>query len=473
MRTAAVAASIGLLGGLGCGGSKPRPNILLYVVDTLRADSLEPYGNRVVATPAVSRLAREGVLYETVYAHSSWTRPSITSILTGALPSAHRVEGRSDSAPPSLRLISEALSEVGYTTGAIVTNPNVGSFFGFDQGYESFVELFTSRGETVVQSSSPRARSDTVTDRAIEWIDGAKKPFFLFLLTTDPHGPYEPPPGFDHFDARSDPTPKGPRYKPRYRPMIEDGFRPWRYAEADRSKYYGEVAFNDASFGRLLDHLRETGLYDETWIVFCSDHGEEFGEHGHRKHGRTLFEEQVRVPLVIRRPGEPEPGRRVATPVQLVDIHPTLLAAAGLSPPDDLPGIVLPQAAAGARPIYARLALDGYSSEMVVAPPWKWIASHAQPTLDRRELGGLFQLEDDPFEATDLQAKRPDLVAQLRGALSDRGPGGKRERGPGDADRELPTEVREALEVLGYLEPQDARPRDDRAEGATSPRAAE
>jgi arylsulfatase A-like enzyme len=202
-----------LCGLAGCAPAQERPNILLYVVDTLRADSLAPYGNPVIETPAATRLAREGTLYERAYAHSSWTRPSIASLLTGRLPGAHRVEGRRDRAAEELRFLPEALAEVGYHTGAIVTNPNVGAFFGFDQGFEEFVELFDHDGEAVVPYQGSRARSDAVTRRAIEWIDSARRPFFLFVLATDPHNPYTPPPGFRDYAPGGDPRPRGPSYR--------------------------------------------------------------------------------------------------------------------------------------------------------------------------------------------------------------------------------------------------------------------
>jgi arylsulfatase len=430
-----------------CDSRTIRPNVLLYVVDTLRADSLAPYGNPLVPTPAAVRLAREGVLYERAYTHSSWTRPSVTSILTGQLPDVHGVEGRSHDAPQSLRFLGETLADAGYATGAIVTNPNVASFFGFDQGWNEYVELFVHSGRRKVGTKESRARSDEVTKRAIEWIDRTEEPFFLFILTTDPHTPYEPPEGFDHFRAGEDPRPRSPAYQPDER------------LEQLESRYLGEVAFNDYSLGQLLDHLRALGLYDRTLVVLSSDHGEEFGEHGYRWHGRTLFEEQLHVPLIIRRPHESQPGRRVSTPVRLVDTVPTVLQAAGLPVPEDLPGVVLPpEGDAQARVVYARLQLDGFSSEALVRFPWKLIQSNASPDHDTRELGGLFNLVRDPFEAEDLREERPEIVAELQSLLEERRARERLRSGSRGSENaadqpELPAGLRSALEVLGYLEP--------------------
>jgi arylsulfatase A-like enzyme len=431
----------------GCGGQSPPPNILLYVVDTLRADSLAPYGNPVVETPAASRLAREGVLYERAYAHSAWTRPSIASLLTGRLPDEHRVESRDQRAGSELRLLSEALAEAGYTTGAIVTNPNVGAVFGFDQGYQDFIELFTRTGTKTVSSGAARARSDVVTDRALAWIDTAPEPFFLFVLTTDPHSPYAPPKRFDRYARRRDPRPRGASYRAN------------RRVERQRTLYYGEVAFNDHSLGRLLRGLGPERL-ERTVVILTSDHGEEFGDHGYRWHGRTLFEEIVRVPLIVRRPGEEQPGRRISQPVQLIDLHPTLLHLAGLPVPGDLPGIVLPpEEGAAPRSVFARLELDGYISRMLLAPPWKWIETSEQPRRERRRLTGLFDLDADPFESDDRASERPELVGTMRRVLEGRArhsaqrPAGSAEEiSPGA----LPDDVRSALEVLGYLEVNDS-----------------
>ena len=448
------AGAIGIaIGGLACdGGPQDPPNVVLYVVDTLRADALEPYGNPVVETPSVARFAREAALYERAYAHSSWTRPSIASILTGELPHAHAVEGRDDHAGPSLRFLAEALGEAGYQTGAVVTNPNVGAFFGFDQGFADFFELFVSHEEHeegVVPTDSPRSRSDEVTRKAIEWLSDVEPPFFLFVLTSDPHTPYRPPEGFDRFDARRDPRPKGSAYQ--RLPGVE----------RQRSLYYGEVAYNDRSFGELLDFLRSEGLYDDSLVVFTADHGEEFGEHGHRWHGKGLFEEQVRVPLVIRRPRELEPGRRVPVAVRLIDVYPTVLDAVGLPGAPGLAGRILPpDSSALELPVYARLRVDGYRTEMLIDGSWKLIESHAQPEKEKRELGGLFDLGADPSESVDRSHAERERMESLRAHLASMGPSevlahDEAVRSP-EPQRELPTDVREALEILGYLEPREA-----------------
>lgn len=420
--------------------STSSPNVLIYLIDTLRADSLEPYGNAIVDTPAIQRFADEGVLFERAHAHSAWTRPSIASILTGLAPDAHGIATRHDHAAARLRMLAEVLKEHGYTTGAIITNPNVGSYFGFDQGYDEFIELYQETGGADVEQKGDRAPSDEVTRRAIEWMRDAQRPFFLFIVTIDPHWPYTPPSRFDRYRGVNAPA------KPATRSQ--------RKMERKRGRYFGEIAFNDDSFGRLIDHMRESGAYDESLIVFTSDHGEAFGEHGSESHGKTLFAEAVRVPLVIRRPNEKQAGRRVEHPVQLIDVFPTVLDVIGLPPPPSGEGRpLLGDTEPTPREIYALLDLDGYSGEMIVRPPWKLISPNTKMT------GGLFDLDRDPRELRDLRGDEPELVIDLLGRLEERFAESRRsgeaepasEREPAD----LPSDVRDALQALGYLEPAD------------------
>ena len=148
-------------------GPSAPPNILVYVVDTLRADALPAYGNTVVETPTIDALAADGVLYPEARSVSSWTRASVASMLTGLYPEAHGVETRADAVAPELTLLPELLSGRGYTTAAILTNPNLGSFYGFDQGFDTFVELYDRSEAGPVSHDEPMETADVTTDRAI------------------------------------------------------------------------------------------------------------------------------------------------------------------------------------------------------------------------------------------------------------------------------------------------------------------
>ncbi len=182
------------------GDSKPpRPNVLLFLVDTLRADALGPYGNSVVGTPAIDHFAGQGTLFEWAFAPTSWTRPSVTTILTGLHPAVHGVERRGSVLPPGVALLPEVLREHGYRTGFLATNPNVGSFFGYSRGFDDFIELYERREKGTVAKSEFIARADQVVDRAKEWMEESSEPFFLVVFVIDPHSPYDPLPDFNRY----------------------------------------------------------------------------------------------------------------------------------------------------------------------------------------------------------------------------------------------------------------------------------
>jgi len=438
------------LGVTACGDPAPDrsrvgPNVLLYVVDTLRADALGAYGHPRVETPALDALAAEGWLFERVYAPSSWTRPSVASLLTGAEPGAHGVNGRDEALPAGARLLSEELRASGYATAGFVTNPNVGSFFGFDQGFDHYEELYARREPGRVGSGELVTRAGEVTERAIAWLDEATEPFFLFALTTDPHWPYDPPASFD-------------RYGGDYRGPVRDGGDAVKRADlgpADRERvrafYHGEVSANDAAFGALLEQLRQRGLADSTLVVFTADHGEEFWEHGRHGHGRQLFEESIRVPLVFAAPGLE--ARRAEAPVALIDVAPTILDLLGLPAPAASQGRSLAGGAAdGERRLHVRLDRGDDRVDALIAHPWKLIRDGASGR------SALFDLRGDPRERRDLAAVEARRVDALNRELAARAEANARQRArlggeaapvPSDA---LPAEARQALEALGYLE---------------------
>ena len=408
-----------------------RPNILLYVVDALRPDGLGCYGNKEVDTKAINDLADDGVLFENAFAQSSWTRPSMATILTGLYPGAHSVLGRQHRLAQNLTLLPEILHEHGYRTGFITTNPNVGSFFGFDQGWDTLQELYERRDEGRVRSTELITRSDAVTAAAIDWIDDAPQPFFLVILTVDPHWPYRPP---EHFD--------------RYTHEASD--------ERERTKglYHGEVAANDDAFGRLLAHLHDRNLYDEMVIVFTSDHGEEFWEHGERGHGRTLYEESIRIPLVIRHSGSMAGGQRVDRAVQSVDITPTLLTLVGLPIPSPMDGQPIVTTATETTAVFSRLLHDNQNLAAIRDYPWKLIWDHA---TDEKLL---FNLAEDPGEKTPVTNRHENLAEQLAHRLFQHAAENLARResltesaGPESVSEEpIPDDVRETLKALGYIE---------------------
>lgn len=441
-----------------CGNGRPappaRPNILLYLIDTLRADSLGCYGNPVVETPNLDVLASEGMLFEQAFAPSSWTRASMASIFTGLAASAHGVETRDAALGASVDHLSERLRQAGYRTGFINTNPNVGTAFGFERGFDDMIELYARRQAGYVSSMELVTTGEQVAERAAAWIAAAPEPFFLAVLSIDPHGPYTPPPAFDRYggDYQGSVSAENPR-------LPGDSDSP-----ADRKRlrslYDGEVAYADAALGKLVVQLRGSGILDRTVTLVSSDHGEEFWEQGTRGHGKNLYDPTLRVPLILRYPPRIEGGQHISRLVRSVDIVPTLLELAGLPIPDDLDGHSLLAAAAGrldgedAGEVFASLRLDGHDLYALRNAEWKLVW---ESRADRYQL---FDPNAADGESRDVIAQHPERAAQLRSRLQQHLRRSRthveRIQGGAAAPRVSPHEVSESerrlLRELGYLD---------------------
>jgi arylsulfatase A-like enzyme len=332
-------------------GLRTKPNIILVMVDTLRADHLSCYGSDL-ETPNLCRLAKGGTIYK-AFSHASWTKPATASLLTSTLPSTHMAVSKPARLSGDLTLISEAMQAGGYTTGGIVSNVNLAESFGFAQGYDDYDYLGPDYLAYAAESSSKLIvyqlvrqvwlglaggdevrfndfyqDSKVVNERAFDWIDRRKEErFFLFLHYMDPHDPYFEHPYNGVGVARvSMPEPES--------------------KEADRlhALYRGEIEYLDHQFGALLAKLEAEGLYDDTVIVLTADHGEEFDEHGGFWHGLPLYEEQIHVPLVIKwaKGGDAEVASGADSGIaRLLDVGPTLLGVAGITTPDSMQGIDL------------------------------------------------------------------------------------------------------------------------------------
>jgi arylsulfatase A-like enzyme len=296
------------------------PLVVVYLVDALRADHLSIYGYSRDTAPELARFAQEAVVFDQAIASSSWTKPSVASLFTSLLPRDHGCVEYYTALDPALVTLAERMHALGYATGAVVANPLIqAKNMHFDQGFDQFGV-----------PPSP-LRAEQAVDAALSFVDARRgQPTFLYVHTMDTHTPYQPPPPFDR----------------RFPPFPEPGrsaAKPSDYVvplDLDRivGQYDGAIAYGDREFGRLVRGLRERGLYDRATIVFLADHGEEFLDHGGFDHGHTVFEELVRVPLVVKYPGRREGGRRVARQVQLLDVLPTILKSQGLPVPPGIAG---------------------------------------------------------------------------------------------------------------------------------------
>jgi len=301
--------------------SPPPPearNLLLIVVDTLRRDHLPMYGYARNTAPELSRLAEQGAAFDGL-STSSWTKPSVASILTGLHPLRHQAV-LADALPDSALTLAEALDAQGFQTLAITSNAHISPTFGFGQGFDDFEALMKEFDSGTLPR--PRDVSDALMDR----IDAIRPPFFLYLHYLDPHAPYEPDTAWD-----GEPLPE--RLLARV-PMRGVDMQHRRFLERDPEflrdavdLYDGEIRGVDADIGLVLAELRARGLMDGTLTVVTADHGEEFEEHGRMGHGKALYGEGVRVPLLFHGPGV-APGLRGGR-ASVLDVAPTALELLG------------------------------------------------------------------------------------------------------------------------------------------------
>lgn len=436
-------------------GADARPNLLVYMVDTLRADELGCYGAAITETPAIDSFAAGGTLFERASSPSANTRASVASLFTGLPPFIHGAENnRTDLTGGGRALVrlAELLRDAGYSTAAVVSNPNVASLFGYDAGFDTYVELYEQRTEAgPAMPHELDARAPRVVREVREVIAAlpADRPWFVFALSIDPHSPYMPPGDYaTRYDPDVERSAGSLRAIIEFDQRIAGGERP--SAAAMQALYRGEVTFADEHFGRLLGWLEEQGLREETLVVFTSDHGEEFVEHGLRGHGKAVFEESTHVPLVFSHPAL-FPSARRSERVDLLDLAATLAGIGGATPPRHWPGRDLRHDIAP-RPIVSTQRNSEVEYAAVRLDPWKLIAD------DRRGTSVLYDLSADPREQAPLTGgERARAAEVLDPLLADFRTGAERLRselldgGVGLTPEDLPDDVLESLRRLGYL----------------------
>ena len=314
------------------------PNIVLIVVDTLRADHLGCYGYARPTSPHIDRLAAEGTLFERCESNAAWTFPACVTLFTGVGPLVHGCTQGDEEIPRSLETLGELLGRAHYNCAAVISNPALYGAFGFGRGfaalrYDDFTILHGDPliGPDPAQADVPvneMVSSDLVTHRALGLVAQLRRqrgPFFLFLLYFDVHDRYMPP---RPHDTRFDPGYTGPvdgRGMEALRHAVPSG-RDLAHLE---SLYDGEIAWTDAAIGQLLRGLDDAVDPRNTLVVLVADHGEAFGEHGCMLHGNSAHVEETRTPMIWRWPGVVRPGRRVDVPVSNADVLPTLAEVAG------------------------------------------------------------------------------------------------------------------------------------------------
>lgn len=333
--------------------SPASPNVIVIVVDTLRADHISAYGYARNTTPNLDRLASDGVIFENAISPSSWTLPGHASLVTGLYPREHHTSKLQDSIPASLPTLSEQFLARGYRTGAFSANTFFfGREHGFGRGFQSFGDYFSSvpaafqhteLGRWTNQklfdhgwysNMIGRQTAASINQRGLSWIDRGSGPFFLMLNYFDVHDPYIPPAGAAQLWSKGAPVP--PK-------RISETFNQYRPPSPQQvqyaiDEYDNSLFYVDSQIAALVKELQRRGLDRNTLVIVTADHGEEFDEQGILTHANALYLEEIRVPLIMWAPGKIPSGVRIARPVSTIDIGATALQIAGNSSAPTFPG---------------------------------------------------------------------------------------------------------------------------------------
>ncbi|MBI3782377.1 MAG: sulfatase [Deltaproteobacteria bacterium] len=428
-----------------CAPSLPlrRHNVVLIVVDTLRADHLGCYGYGRPVSPAIDALAANGVLFAQSRSISSYTRESIAALFTGALPSRSGASGWNATPGDHTAVLAARLQSSGYHT-AFVTNTNLLTDPGFTRGFEIVRQLESAWGVSRTSGRVASAALDAVTQLA-------PGPFFLYAHFLDPHAPYDPPADLrSRFVTHRD-APEVEVYRdlrPQLGLFLQQGFGPGeaRY-EQMVSRYDAEIADTDRAIAALLAGLERLGLRNDTLVILTADHGEEFLEHGFIEHAWTLYDESVRVPLIFAAPETLPRGSRSQRQASTVDVATTVLALLGLDPDAasgdgnalfEPSGILAPDK--GQHPYVGELRVAQRNVVRALASGrWKYLAAQRWLAPDERTAAvqdqdsraaeaiapnaplvreELYDLDSDPGEHHDLAPQSPPILETMRKQLA-------------------------------------------------------
>lgn len=406
-----------------------RRNLILISLDTVRADSVltEAFGARL--TPALDALAARGVVFEEAIAPYNSTTASHMSLLTGVYPVLHRVNYPAMRLAPSIPTLAEILSQNGYQTAAITENAMISAGAGFARGFDSYRE-----NRSALDAAG---HVDETFRDARRWLERhADERFFLFLHTYEAHAPYKPKGGtLDLFQEISEEERAANRYAPFMR------------------EYAAEIRYLDEVLSELIEDLERLALLERSVLIVTSDHGEEFGEHDSMGHSKTVYDEVLRVPLILVAPGLVPAGRRVPEQVSLVDVKPTLLDLLGIPAPAEMHGTSLRALMDGEADGFDAVRFaEGLNDDrprrrILVARTrdHKWIQ-----LADEGAPSEIYDLRSDPAEKN--PRSDPELVARGRELLARyRALEGGPAPTPGP-ERPLDPDVQRKLEALGYVD---------------------
>lgn len=438
--------------GRNAGAALGTPPIIFIVIDTLRADHVGCYGYERPTTPNLDAFAETAVRFDNAAGASSWTVPSMASLVTGVYPWRHGVHtaqirsGEGVATQPVLSerflTLAESLQEAGYVTFGVSANGHMATEYGMGQGFENY-QVFDFANLTPVQDTLKEFR------RPLRQAIRGGKPYFLYIHYFDPHHPYLPRRPYLRKWLPDMPKDEVIEYahSQKFVKLITKGFF---FEHPDQMQllidlYDSEVAAVDAAVGQVLKSIPGA---DNALVIITADHGEAFGDHHNMLHGEDLYAETLRVPLLIRLPDKTNAGQVIKTPVSLVDLYPTLAAFAGATAPNYLDGLDLRPIIAGQQPQRALYATtrrsQDYRWSAVIDGGYKWVWH------ENKELQQLFNLQEDPTDQHDQGVASPDVLQALRGKWAARPQTGVLFP-PGDTGKEISDEKRRELESLGYL----------------------
>ncbi len=470
-------------------GSKSRPNVLVYLVCSLRPDHTTLYGYQRDTTPFLRKLGASSVVFEDAHAQAPWTKGSVPSLLTSLHPYTLEIIQDADTIPKGAVTMAERLRAAGYVTASFVTNPFAGRVSGLDRGFDYVMEYPVIHRQRTEEAD--RGTDSAALNRVVfPWLERHRdEPFFLYAHATDPHAPYRPAAEFEARFANPAETAQFNRDYARLRDQRQygggatvspahcraKGINPDVFIRRAIDRYDGEIAHNDRSLELLVDKLRQLGILEKTLLVVVSDHGEEFQEHGFTAHGHSLYQELTHAVWVMSHPKLLPAARRLAEPVQLLDLMPTVLELVGVGAEGVLQGQSLLPLVRGL-PFQRNGAVMASRFAHPSARPTGFVPEYRTGTFaridadwkliyrDQAEKAGLNRMElydrrADRRETKNVAAQHPDVVARLMADVSQWIEGQKQVRkllGPG-GKATLDPQALERLRSLGYLGGKSAR----------------
>jgi arylsulfatase A-like enzyme len=424
-------------------------NVLTIVLDGAAALRMGPYGYTRSTTPEIDRLASESVVFDRAMTQAVYTVASIGSVLTGQYPERHQSVSFADRLPATAVTLPGLLSQAGILTAGFSGNAVVSATFGLDRGFDEFypvreLEGYTGHGDSVLRAFS-------------NWLEnGGERRFFAYIHFREPHFPYNPPPPYDTRFEPPQPFPEG---------IVEwqvvESFNraagrgeevPAEVVRRIQGLYDGNMAYVDNLVGQMLTKLEESGLHGNTTVILTADHGEALFEHGYIGHNTQLYEESIRVPLIVKVPGV-APGR-VSDVVELIDLAPTVLELMGL----DDPAALADMQGRSLAPLLQGISVEGrlaFSRTLWSKPRYSARDGRFKLIWDSRaDTVELYDLMDDPRETANLVSQRSVVAGFLRQQLYQwlRQQEHLRAGAPAPESVVLEEDLMRQLDALGYVQ---------------------